>query len=443
MANASSTKSATASESSAADELEFWIAVTAGEAVWADAEEELGPIERGTANVELFALASCATLIWTAVLASQDTLSGFSVTAPWLATAALLLMMVRPLRLVLGFRRQADLWPSFMARIVLVTTVVASSIPNSPLFGVLSMWPFAVALGAEAALCAWVIGIEIRPWQWWNSFLRSGLHLGILGAAAASIVYVGFARTLTAIAPIYIVMHVCVLGGAIAAGALGRYRDSLIRSRDEAVSASAAAVHRQSAHWLHDDVSSELKLTELRLRNNSLGPGDVANALANLDHTLRLRQLDELFRSGTIRLAEILQPYVRDAQGHDIKITDVPTFDDASAMVDETLGRLFGRAVSVVTTNAILAGASELGFAVSSTGDTVTLSVTDDAGGFELTEVPAGRGLWQLTQDPGSVDLTVEPSDKGTTVTITLARSAVPSQTSNNRMIADGTTSVR
>lgn len=424
MSLASPTAATTAQTEGTPEALEFWIAIAAGEPVWADPDDEVSPISRLAAVIEIFALAACITITWTATLVRDGEVTGFVAVAPWVATASLLFMMVRPVRLVFAFRRQANLWTSFVARIALIIVTVACMMPSSPVAGLLSLWPLAVALGVEAALCAWTLGFEVEPVRWWTNFLRSPLHMGIVGGVAGSVVYLGPAGAVTTVLPIYVVIHLCVLGSATIAQILDRFRHAIDLQLETEVAAAAASEHRQSAHWLHDDVSAELKLVELKLRNGDYGSRDVANSLSELDHQLRLRQLDELYRSGSVRLAEVLQPFVRNAQSHGITITTVPTFDDASALVDERLGRLFGRAVSVTSSNAILAGASELGFAVDADDEKITLSVTDDAGGFDLSSVPAGRGLWQLGQDLGTANITVEPFGLGAIVTIVLLRTA-------------------
>ena len=402
--------------------LEFWIALAAGEPVWADPDDDVSPVERMAASIGLFALATCITITWTGALMRSEPSTGFTAVAPWLATTTLLIMMVRPIRLVLEFRRQAQLWRSFVARIALITITVACMMPLSPLFGLMSMWLLAVALGVEAALCAWALGFDVEPVRWWTNFLRSPLHMGVAGGVAASVLYLGIGDAVATVIPIYIIIDLCVLGSAYVALVLDRFRTDLDNRHQEAISAAAAAEHRQSAHWLHDDVSAELKLIELKLRNGSFGSDDIAVALSELDHHLRLRQLDELYQSGTVRLAEILQPFVRNAQSQGISITAVPTFDDASAIVDERLGRLFGRAVAVTAANAMLAGATELGFVVHSDVANIVLSVTDNAGGFDLRTVPAGRGLWQLGQELGTADISAEPYGKGSAVTVVMRR---------------------
>ena len=113
---------------------------------------------------------------------------------------------------------------------------------------------------------------------------------------------------------------------------------------------------------------------------------------------------------------------MRRAQSQGLEITDVPTFDVASATVDPDLGRLFARAVSIVTGNAIAAGATRLAISVASDDDFVTLVVTDNAGGFDLDEVPAGRGLWQLRQDLRGGDIDVARNGDGSTVSVRIGR---------------------
>lgn len=402
--------------------LEFWIAITAGNTVWADPDDEVTPIERWSAALGLVAIATCITLVWVERATDSSPRTDFETYAPWIATGALLCMALRPLRLGFSVRRPTRLWPSFTTRVVLIVAVIASLVPSGTLFGLANLWPLVVVLGVEAALCAWALGYPVEPMSWWGSFVWSPLHMGILGGVAASVIYLGLHDTLVEVVPIYALGHVAVLGSSLIAAWLDRVRNDMLRRHERAVEAAAAAEHRQSAHWLHDDVSSELKLMELKLRSGTFGPSEVAAALGELDHHLRLRQLDELFLSGTVRLAEILQPFVRNAQGHGITITSVPTFDDASAVVDERLGRLFGRAVSVVTNNAIAAGAHRLGFAVHADHDTIALTVHDDAGGFDLAAVPAGRALWQLEHDPGTASISVERTEFGSSVTVVLRR---------------------
>ena len=409
-------------DGSGSADLDLWIAIAAGEPVWSDPEEAVHPVARATAAVELLALAAGVSLVWTVFLLT-DPSGRFASFAPWLGSAALLGMAIRPFRLLIGQRRAARLWPSVGVRTVVLIVAITSLISDSPLWGLLSIWPLAVAMGAEAALSCWEIGTEIAPIRWWLLFLRSPLHLGIVGACAAVVINAGAVSALSVALPAYLLLHLCVLVGALVAGAADRVRIGFEYRVNKSAANASAAAHRQSAHWLHDDVSAELKLVQLKLRRSSLGRDQIADELQALDHQLRLRQLDELFRSGNVRVAEILQPFVRNAQSHGIVIATVPTFDDARVILDERVGRLFGRAVAIVTNNAIVAGATELAYAVTSDSETVQLAVTDNAGGFEISDAPVGRGLWQLGKELGTSEIRTDPCGDGTTVTVVIALS--------------------
>ncbi|MEM9515327.1 MAG: hypothetical protein AAGA42_10775 [Actinomycetota bacterium] len=401
-------------------EIDFWIAVAAGEHVWADPDKEVGIVERVVAVTEIAALATVATIA--GVRLATTPLDGLALVAPWVAIAGASLLAVRPLRVCLGRRRAGRLWPSFALRVAVVIAILASMATAPVAVALLALWPFALALGAEAAACAWELGFDIRPACWCRTFVTSAFHVGIVVAAVIAFVVLGAQRGIEVIAPVYLGGALVVILGSFFAGVLDRFRRSVLHHERAAVAEAAADAHRRSAHWLHDDVSSALKLTELQIRHEGVSPESVADALAELDHRIRLRQLDELYMSGSVRLAEVLQPYVRNAQSQGVAIGDVPTFDDASTVVDEPLGRMFGRAVAVLTSNALLAGATELGYTVTSTDEAITLQVSDNAGGFDLAEAPAGRGLWQLSLDLGTDGVEVVPNGAGSTVTVTMPR---------------------
>jgi signal transduction histidine kinase len=403
------------------DDFTLWLALAAGEAAWADSNDPVLPINRLGAAIALVGYAGASAICWTGYLMRDDA-SGFAHVAPWTASAALGLVAIRPLRLVLGHRRTVQLWPSAALRLFLTIVIVASIMPNTPFFGWLSIWPFAIALGAESGMVAWETGIDVDPRSWWIAFVRSPLHLGVIGASLAAIVNLGLSRTLQVALPVYLVVHGSIFVGAATAALLDRNRKDSVEREERLVRAAAAAEHRKSAHWLHDDVSSELKLVQLKLQNQQMSSGQLADELGHLDHKLRLRQLDELFQSGTVRVAEVIQPFVRTAQSFGTTITSVPTFDDAADIVDERVGRLVARAASVVVNNAIVAGATELGFRVKTDAQQIQLTITDNAGGFSLAEAPAGRALWQLGQEIGTGKIFVNPIDGGSAVNVTIDR---------------------
>ena len=398
---------------------DFWIALIAGESVWADVDESITALDRGaSSSFELLALVWSGLMLWLGLLLDD----GVGPEPAIVGTVALSVLAARPLLMLLGFRRHTPLWWSFSIRVIVVIAIGVAGLLTGPTLGFLVALTMAAALGVEAALCAWVLGVAIEPTGWCWGFVRSPLHLGVIGAAVGSALNIGTSESVQAAALVYVMFVASVLGGILCAAILERLRREADEEGERRLSDAIGAEHRQAAHWLHDDVSSELKLVQLRLRGSGLTAEEVAQQLFDLDHSLRLRQLDELFASGSVNLAEILQPFVRRAQSQGLEITDVPTFDDASTTVDTQAGRRFARAVSIVTGNAIAAGATRLAISVASDDDYITLVVTDDAGGFQLDDVPAGRGLWQLRQDLDGGDIDVDSNDTGSTVSVRIGR---------------------
>src|SRR5690606_38528077 len=89
----------------------------------------------------------------------------------------------------------------------------------------------------------------------------------------------------------------------------------------------AARERSHRAHWLHDDVLSEVRLASLRITNGSASPEQVQRELLDLDHRLRLRQLDEMIRDGTPPVYEVLQPHLRRLQSLGVELGSVPTHE--------------------------------------------------------------------------------------------------------------------
>ena len=150
----------------------------------------------------------------------------------------------------------------------------------------------------------------------------------------------------------------------------------------------------------------------------------LSDDLNDFETRIRERQLDDVIQAGPVTAAEILQPYVRKAQSAGVLITVVPSFDAASIELDAATARQLKRCVAGFVANALNAGATQLGFALHTSDREVVLEVTDDAGGFQLSDAPAGRGLWLLRADLGEGNLRSEPHGSGTTMIASLTLGA-------------------
>jgi hypothetical protein len=120
-------------------------------------------------------------------------------------------------------------------------------------------------------------------------------------------------------------------------------------------------------------------------------------------------------------VAELLQPHVRWAQEREVEVTEVPRFADPTVAIDGEVGRVVNRALEVLVPNAVAAGATHLAFRVVLAPDDVTVEVEDDAGGFDLTHIPAGRALHALQQELGAGRVTCISTDKGSKVAVKVA----------------------
>ena len=179
--------------------------------------------------------------------------------------------------------------------------------------------------------------------------------------------------------------------------------ERVAEERDDA----RAGERSRRAHWLHDDVLSEVHLASLRISSGTATPEQINAELLDLDHRLRLRQLEDMMSGDTLRIYEILQPHLRRAQNLGVRLDHVPHHEVTRLEVDETCGRLLNRAMSLLTSNAINAGATRLSIELLAIdgGSRLVLRVTDDAGGFDLASIPEGRGLSSLIDElgPGAV----------------------------------------
>jgi signal transduction histidine kinase len=284
------------------------------------------------------------------------------------------------------------------------------------------IWVLGAVIGCEYTLTAWVLEARTSGRSWWWNFQRSTVHLGIWLVSVA--VAVANADRVDDLLRIPLSFQVIALAGAITCYGLERMRQALDHRTSVVAHTAAAETHERLAHWLHDDLTTSLRSMHIRLRTARIDTEDVAAELQQLDHRLRLRQVDEMLATGTVQLAQILQPYVRLAQAHGVEVVDVPRFDEASTTLDGSAGRLVQRALGVLVPNAIAAGAKELAIKVA-TDDPAELfiEVVDDAGGFDLAMAPAGRGLDGLRGELGERNLMCDTTDRGSRLRVRIERS--------------------
>jgi hypothetical protein len=281
----------------------------------------------------------------------------------------------------------------------------------------LGAWLIGVVIGTEIALTAWVLGVSLEPSRWWWRFQRSSVHVGVLVAMVSVLVVAPTRRG--AIVVVYLTFQLVVAVAVFTVAAVARAWRRIDQRQAADVDLVRAEAHREFAHWVHDDVCAGLRLVRLRIESGAVTADAIPAELDALDHGLRLRQLDEVLAAGEIQLAEILQPYVRLAQNRGVRIGDVPRFEQASITVPEVDGRSVQRAISVLVSNALNAGATCLSFRLEAIdNDAVVVEVDDDAGGFELAQVPAGRGLDGLRTAWGTEALTVSRTANGSRVSV-------------------------
>jgi signal transduction histidine kinase len=331
---------------------------------------------------------------------------------------ALCLLLTYPLLRLAGRRP----WSRSLTANVLTRTVLSAALCIC-IYAVLPGWEvlwstgIALAVGIDASLTCMDLGWQARPLIWYRNFLRSGFHLGIVGALIATVVVPGGTRLAVEV-PLYVCMHVWLAAALTTVWLAGYIHSGEQLERQLAISDVIAGERRDRAHWLHDDVCAQLRLVSLKVQTDASSTDEIVQLLDEFDHQLRLRQLDELFGSGSIRVAELLQPYIRNAQNHGVTIEQVPDFDEAAALLSENEARLFARAVNVLTSNALNVGATSIAYNVRNTAEYLHLSVSDNGPGFSLSQVPHGRGLWGLINDlrPGGIEITTSASGGATVI---------------------------
>ena len=398
--------------------------------------------ERAVAGFELVSLAMVLVVQWVAFASRVDVFADRALTTRelWLSgigavsVVAALALAIRPVSLIAGRPRgpSSFLW-SVVWRTAAYTFLIAGTAGLVPRYHFLSAVPLGMLGGSDCLLTLWALGVAPATRVGLRRFLFSTVHFGILGALLAAALLGNEIATFPGVFDEYFALWTgIVVGGATITG-LNRwssYADAQSAAdRDEIV----AAEHTHRAQWLHDDVLSEVRFTMLRIDAGVTSSERTHRELQDLDHRLRLRRLDELVRRGNPHIYEIIQPHLRRAQSQGVELYQVPRLDVTERRVDEPTGELVNRAMSVLVTNAIIAGATRMAVTIREPDDLsmLELTLTDDAGGFDLDSVPDGRGLASLIRDlaPGTVRRTDSPGGSIMTVLIPIPKdSTVPTK---------------
>ncbi|HWL42396.1 MAG TPA: hypothetical protein VNQ73_05590 [Ilumatobacter sp.] len=410
---------------------DLWLALVAGHSVWADGQYRPGPRERVASAFATGAAAACAAMAWAGMRLRNGNW-------PWqvetddqavLSLAAIAVVVVAAVIAVyncrIAFGRAivpAAFWPSVLWRGTCFAVLVVGLAVCFPRGQIGAGVMIGLLAGADLALSLWALGTAPQLAALVRQFLLSPVHLGAVGAVLA-VLLTGAGPSAGTLVALYGAVLVALAAGLTEMKVL----DSLalhFEAQYELHRIDVAARERaHRAHWLHDDVLSEVRLASLRITNGSASPEQINAELVDLDHRLRLRQLDEMIRDGTPPLYEVLQPHLRRAQSLGVRLERVPTHEVTGIALSEPEAKLLNRVLSLLTSNAINAGATALSVDVRLPPGAIEVGVTDDAGGFDLAEVPAGRGLHRLSSElaPGSLRRADAPG--GSTVTVLVPRS--------------------
>ncbi len=401
--------------------LDTFVAFLAGEGSWnTEAKVPIGT--RIAALVHLAGLVTyvAAVISWLPEHVDEVSSQRVFLIATITAVGSAVIFMVSPIRLLLDRRHEGHPGRDIAVRGVLSLVLFMSTAVVFPGWHALAALPLGIAGGADTAMTRWALGLDFRFVSWW---LRTALSPSMIGVTAAVILIPstgGAPDHRLSIVAIYLTVHLAILLAAGTIWALDRLRNGFEDHANGLAARARAEEHRLRAHWLHDEICAELQLTSLRLRIGDLQPTEILDELAALDHRMRLRQTDEFLASGDARLAELVQPHLRRAQSAGVRLTEVPSYEEAQVRLDPTDGRLFTRIVSVLVSNALNAGTSTLGLTLAHGDDWIEVTVLDDVGGFPSGPLPVGRGLEQLTTELGPGALDVSTCTLGSRVTMRL-----------------------
>jgi signal transduction histidine kinase len=276
-------------------------------------------------------------------------------------------------------------------------------------------------VGGEAAVTARSLGLPVTPRVWIRRFAGSWVHLGFLTGVLVMIAMDPNRATVYAAAGIMLVAYSSLLLAVAVAKWVDIALSDITRRADLRLERYAEAEDRRRSHWLHDDVLGMLTGVQMKLEREQWDSATTAGELRWLDHQLRLRQTEEIVRSGTATIGEVVQPYLRHAQNLGVTVTEVPSWEIASMRLNQGDARRLQRVFGVAVPNALAAGAATLAIRCEMNDrGRLAVEVEDDAGGFDTSRRIPGRGLDVLDRElPGAVLLV--PTGVGTILRAELA----------------------
>jgi hypothetical protein len=398
-------------------ESDLRIALLTGAAGWRDRNSTYGAAETAVMAVLGASVAAVVTvLVVSASLPARG--AAWTGASRWMAAAvgsATLLAAVAPTLAWPWSRRRRparSIWPLAAVRVTATATVAGCW---TVLLGSAAPWPAWIlgsVVAGEVVLTGWLLGIAPSGRQWWWRLERSSIHLGILSVSL--LVVVTRPDEIGDLVLVLLTFQAIAAGTGLTCAGLNWLRDVVERRTEGRARQRVSAAHNAMAEWVHDELLTTLRLLRLRMEARELSLDQAAASLTDLDHQLRLRQLEEAMAGGSAELADLLAPYLQLARDHGVDLAEVPGYEESHVRLDGQARQRVQRALGVLVPNAIAAGATSLRLRVRADEDgVVAIEIEDDAGGFDLAEVLPGRGLDRLRRELGAEGLTHAPVEGG------------------------------
>jgi hypothetical protein len=389
--------------------LDLWFAVAAGPGPWMDGER-LDAVEQLVVAGAMGSALALGLAVTTTASASLQFRSGLDAALFGATFGAAVLVLFSA-----GFRpARLGALPIICARAGAALAVLALTVKAYGSVQPTLLAGFGLAAGAQATVTLRLVGVEVRWGRALGRFLASAVHAGVLTGGIV-LAFLPSTRSLRGQAlDLAWTLYALIATTTVTAATLSRLLSGVHDEREVHIAGIRSSIHRDQAHWLHDDVCSELGYLRLRLQDGPIDTDTLRHCLDDLDHRLRIRQIDEILDGGPARLGEIMQPYIRVAQSNGVELIDVPTYETGAMLLPPAAGRQVQRAIAVLTANAVQAGARQIAIRTELEPGGLIIEVEDDAGGFDVTRLTPGRGLDGLAHDLGPERLELVRTRRGT-----------------------------